>query len=113
MTNLEDLHPKALINGLPPGGPAKIVHIQWFGDQLIRVPYERATGALATASSIATRSLPSRSEPGLPWSFDGDGTLVRLDLRPTESALPSVRPYLVDCGATNVTYKLSAIVARR
>ena len=79
MATLEDLQAGAFIRGLAPGGVAKIVHIEWFGDQAVKVTYEDATGA------VRNRLVYRNEEPSLevvqagrPWSFDGDGGLLRL-----------------------------------
>ena len=79
MATLEDLQAGAFIRGLAPGGVAKVVQIEWFGDQAVKVTYEDATGA------VHNRLVYRNEEPSLavvaagrPWSFDGDGALLRL-----------------------------------
>ena len=43
---LEDLKPGASIEGLTSAGPAKIVNIEWFGDQAVKVIFEDSDGAV-------------------------------------------------------------------
>jgi superfamily II DNA or RNA helicase len=76
---LEDLKAAATVRGLSPAGLAKVVHVEWFGDQAIKVTYEDATGAVK--NRLVYRNEESTLEvmtAGRPWSFDGDGHLLRL-----------------------------------
>ena len=79
MATLEDLQAGAFIRGLAPGGVAKVVQIEWFGDQAVKVTYEDATGAVHNRL-VYRNEEPSLEvvEAGRPWSFDGDGALLRL-----------------------------------
>ena len=79
MATLEDLQAGAFIRGLAPGGVAKVVQIEWFGDQAVKVTYEDATGAVDNRL-VYRNEEPSLEvvEAGRPWSFDGDGALLRL-----------------------------------
>ena len=43
---LEDLKPGASIEGLTSTGTAKIVNIEWFGDQAVKVIYEDPNGGV-------------------------------------------------------------------
>ena len=79
MVNLEDLKAGARVRGLSPGGLAKVVQVEWFGDQAVKVTFEDATGA------VRNRLVYRNEEPtleivsaGRSWSFDGDGALLRL-----------------------------------
>ena len=76
---LEKLKAGAFIAGLAPGGMARIVHAEWFGDQAVKVTYEDAAGA------VGNRLVYRNEEPsldvvqaGCPWSFDGSGAMLRL-----------------------------------
>lgn len=76
---LEDLHTGARVRGLSGDGPALVESIQWIGSQGIKVIYRDPSGPLAE------RLLYRDDEPtlqvveaGRPWSFDGDGELLRL-----------------------------------
>ena len=46
---LEDLKAGASVEGLTPSGAAKIVNIEWFGDQAVKVIYEDANGSVQRA----------------------------------------------------------------
>ena len=79
MATLEDLKAGAYIKGLAPGGAAKVVQIEWFGDQAVKVTYEDATGSVG--NRLVYRNEENSLEvveTGRPWSFDGDGALLRL-----------------------------------
>lgn len=79
MAALEDLKAGASIRGLVPDGLAKVVQVEWFGDQAVKVTFEDPSGA------VRNRLVYRNEEPALevakagrPWSFDGDGHLLRL-----------------------------------
>ncbi len=79
MAALEEFKAATMVRGLSPSGPAKVVQIEWFGDQAVKVTYEDAAGA------VKSRLVYRNDEPtlevvsaGRPWSFDGDGALLRL-----------------------------------
>jgi SNF2 family DNA or RNA helicase len=82
MARLEDLKSGARIQGLAPGGgAAKVVNVEWFGSQAVRVHFEDAQGR------VHTRLVYRNEEPileveghGSPWAFDGDGRALRLAL---------------------------------
>ena len=79
VANLEDLQPGAYVEGLAPGGVAKVVQREWFGNQAAKLTFEDAAGA------VRNRLVYRNEEPSLklvksgrPWSFEGDGALLRL-----------------------------------
>ncbi len=79
MAALEDLKAAATVKGLSPAGLAKVVQIEWFGDQAVKATFEDGAGA------VRNRLVYRNEEPtlevvtaGRPWSFDGDGHLMRL-----------------------------------
>ena len=79
MARLEDLRPGAFVGGLAPGGTARVVHLEWFGDQAIKVTYETPAGAVA--NRLVYRNEEDTLEvveAGRVWSFDGDGARLRL-----------------------------------
>jgi hypothetical protein len=46
MTSLEQLIPGASVRGLVAGAAAKVVQVEWFGDQAVKVTFEEPTGAV-------------------------------------------------------------------
>ncbi len=79
MAKLEDLQTGTRVRGLAPDGVATVRAIRWFGDQGLEVIYEDVQGR------PQTRLVYRDDEPtlelvqaGRPWSFDGDGELLRL-----------------------------------
>ena len=79
MARLEALRAGAFIGGLAPNGAAKVVHVEWFGDQVVKVTYEDAAGAVGDRLVYRNEEAALDAvEAGLPWSFDGDGALLRL-----------------------------------
>jgi hypothetical protein len=79
LTVLENLKAGASVCGLLPNGLAKVVQVEWFGDQAVKVTFEDTSGA------VRNRLVYRNEEPtleiavaGRPWSFDGDGHLLRL-----------------------------------
>jgi SNF2 family DNA or RNA helicase len=79
MARLEDLKAGASIRGLGPSGLANVVQVEWFGDQAVKVTFEDS------AAQVRNRLVFRTDEPALevveegrPWSFNGDGHLLRL-----------------------------------
>ena len=90
MTRLEDLNNGASVRGLTPTGLAKVVSVEWFGDQAVKITFEDATGRVS--QQLIYRADQPRLEvvqEGRPWSFDGDGTPCGWPRRPTASGLPT------------------------
>jgi superfamily II DNA or RNA helicase len=76
---LEDLKPGASVEGLTPAGAAKIVNVEWFGDQAVKVIFENSDGGvhdrLVYRDDETSLNIVSA---GRLWSFDADGALLRL-----------------------------------
>jgi hypothetical protein len=45
MSRLEQLIPGASVRGLVAGTAAKVVQVEWFGDQAVKVTFEESSGA--------------------------------------------------------------------
>ena len=80
MAALESLTSGALVRGIAPDSPAEVVNVKWFGDSAVELTYK-----MPSTGHVGTRLLYRDDEPsleilerGLPWSFDGDGSLFRL-----------------------------------
>ena len=77
---LEDVKNGVLVHGLTPEGVAKVVGVEWHGDQAIMAVYEDSNEA------VKNRLVYRHEEPSLAavdpsgghWSFDGDGAMLRL-----------------------------------
>src|SRR6516164_4841912 len=79
MARLEELKAGASIRGLAPNGLAKVVQIEWFGDQAVKVTFEDASAQVRNRLVFRTEEPRLEVvEEGRPWSFDGDGALLRL-----------------------------------
>ncbi len=79
MTRLEDMQPGILARGISPKGPVKVVSVEWFGDETIKVVYEDGDGV--PRNRLVFRDEESSLEvlaAGGSWSFDGDGAMLRL-----------------------------------
>src|SRR2546426_5863251 len=79
MARLEQLTREATVKGILPDALVTVVDVQWHGDVAIPLTYRDATGRLG--NEILYRDHGPGIEiatVGLPWSFDGDGTLLRL-----------------------------------
>ena len=79
MAKLEDLHAGARLTGLAPSGNATVESVQWIGEQTVKVIYRDGGGRLGERL-VFRDDEPSLNlvEVGRPWSFDGDGNLLRL-----------------------------------
>ena len=76
---LEDLTPNASVRGILPDTQVTVVNVQWFGSEALELTYKDPGGR------VANQLLYRHDEPrleiveqGRPWSFDGDGALLRL-----------------------------------
>jgi superfamily II DNA or RNA helicase len=78
MVQLEDLQTGTRVRGLTPEGISTVKAVTWFGDQAVEVVYD-AGGQILNRLVYRTDegSLELVAE-GRPWSFDGDGDLLRL-----------------------------------
>ncbi len=79
MMKLEALQPNASVRGILPDYLVTVVSVQWFGSEALELTYKDPGGR------VANQLLYRHDEPrleiveqGRPWSFDGDGALLRL-----------------------------------
>lgn len=79
MARLEDLTRGATVEGVLPEGVVTVIDAKWHGSSVVELTYKDAGGRLGNELLYRDR------EPGLevvqagrPWSFDGDGELLRL-----------------------------------
>src|SRR5712691_9400583 len=79
MARLEELTRGATVRGILPDALVTVVDVQWHGDVAITLTYRDAAGRLGNEILYRDRE-PSLeiATAGLPWSFDGDGSLLRL-----------------------------------
>ena len=76
---LEDLRPGASVQGLTSSGTAKVVNIEWFGDQAVKVRFEDAKGGVQDRLVYRDEEYSLKiASAGQVWSFDADGALLRL-----------------------------------
>ena len=79
MARLEDLTTGTRLTGLTASGIATVESVQWIGDQALKVIFRDGAGQLSDRL-LYRDDEPSLElvEMGRPWSFDGDGDLLRL-----------------------------------
>lgn len=79
MARLEELTPGAAVRGILPDSIVTVVAADWFGANAIRLTYTDAAGKpgqqLLYRDNEPTIEI---AQTGRPWSFDGDGALLRL-----------------------------------
>jgi len=76
---LEDLKVGASVEGLTPSGISRIVNVEWFGDQAVKVIFEDANGAVQDRLVYRDEEHTFKiASAGQLWSFDADGALLRL-----------------------------------
>ena len=76
---LEDLQANAAVRGILADALVTVVSVQWFGAEALELTYKTSGGTLA--NELLYRHDEARleiAELGRPWSFDGDGALLRL-----------------------------------
>ncbi len=79
MAQLEQLTRGATVKGILPDALITVVDVQWHGDVAITLTYRDAAGHLGNEILYRDREPGLEiATVGLPWSFDGDGTLLRL-----------------------------------
>ena len=79
MAQLEDLTKDAVVKGILPDGTVTIVDVKWHGSDIIEAIYKGADGALGNELLFRDReSTLEVVDAGRPWSFTGDGNLLRL-----------------------------------
>ena len=79
MARLEELKHGAAVKGLLADRIAKVVQIEWFGDQAAKVTYEDNAGRVGNRLVYRTdEPILEIVQTGRAWSFDGDGALLRL-----------------------------------
>ena len=79
MAKLEDVSAATRLKGLAPAGVASVESVQWIGEQALKVIFRDGDGQLSERL-LYRDDEPSLElvEMGRPWSFDGDGDLLRL-----------------------------------
>ena len=76
---LEDLRKDAVIKGILPDRTVTVVDVKWFGDSVVELTYKDNTGRLGSELLYRDReALLEEAAAGRPWSFNGDGELLRL-----------------------------------
>lgn len=79
MATLEELKVNCAVRGVLPHAVVTVVSIQWFGTGAIELTYKDATGKVGNELLYRDREVDLEIvEEGRPWSFDGDGALLRL-----------------------------------
>src|SRR5438094_700068 len=79
MAALEELTRGATVRGIVPDEVVTVVDVAWYGSSCIELTYKDAAGRLG--SELLYRDREPALEivtTGRPWSFDGDGKLLRL-----------------------------------
>lgn len=79
MSRLEELKAGASVEGLIASGAAKVVNVEWFGDQAVKVVFEDANGSVKDRLVYRDEEQSLKiASAGRSWSFDADGSLLRL-----------------------------------
>ncbi len=79
MAKLEEIHAGTRMTGLLPTGVATVESIQWIGQQALKVIFRGQDNQLGERLLYRDdESTLEVVEAGRPWSFDGDGELLRL-----------------------------------
>lgn len=79
MARLEDLTRGASLKGILPDSLVTVVDVKWHGSAVVELTYKNASGRLGQELLFRDRELTIEIvQAGRPWSFDGDGGLLRL-----------------------------------
>ena len=61
MARLEEVKSGSTVKGLAPGGAAKVVQIEWYGDQAAKITFEDSSGR------IGQRIIYRADDPASTW----------------------------------------------
>ena len=79
MARLEDLTRGASVKGILPDRLVKVLDVKWHGSNAIELTYEDPSGRVDRELVYRDQEpMLEVAEAGRPWSFDGDGALLRL-----------------------------------
>src|SRR5210317_657130 len=79
MPKLEELKAGTSVEGLTPAGAVKVVNVEWFGEQAVKVIFEDANGSVKDRLVYRDEEQTLKiASAGRTWSFDADGSLLRL-----------------------------------
>ena len=79
MATLEELTKGAALTGILPDGSVTVVDVVWYGTACLELTYKDAQGRLGSELIYRDREPTlAIATAGRPWSFDGDGALLRL-----------------------------------
>lgn len=79
MARLEDLTRGASLKGILPDSLVTVVDVKWHGSAVVELTYKDASGHLGQELLFRDREITIEIvQVGRPWSFDGDGGLLRL-----------------------------------
>lgn len=79
MTKLEELTSGSIVNGILPNQAVTVIEAKWHSGDAVELTYKDTNGQPYTELLFRYRepTLEILTE-GKPWSFDGDGALLRL-----------------------------------
>src|SRR3546814_17986285 len=84
MVRLEDVRNGALVRGIAPAQAVQIVSVDWIGNRALNVVFRGQDGLVSeTTLYRADEDRPELDAPGRPWSFDDDGSQLRLGVAAT------------------------------
>ncbi len=79
MTKLEDIKNGAVVAGVVPNDQVEIVSVDWIGDQALNLIYRITDGPVSETTLYRDdEHRLSVEQRGRAWSFDADGSLLRL-----------------------------------
>jgi SNF2 family DNA or RNA helicase len=79
MATLEELKRGAAVRGMLPDGLVTVVDVAWYGSNVVELTYKDAGGHLGSELLYRDREPTLEiATAGRPWSFDGDGAMLRL-----------------------------------
>src|SRR5713226_727975 len=79
MARLEDLKPGTWVKGVLPDALVQVIDAKWHGSAVIELTYKDSAGRLGSELVFRDREPALEiAAAGRPWSFDGDGSLLRL-----------------------------------
>ena len=113
MSKLEDLRSGEMVGGVIPNQTVEAVSVEWIGDQSINLVYRTPSGSVSETTLYRDDEHRLAVEQrGPAWSFDADGSLLRLVTEANRIKLAHYfDPYLAIHSIRPVPQRLTPIAA--
>ncbi len=79
MAKLEEIKPGSRVSGAAPGTAVEVVSVEWIGNQAVNIVFRQTSGVVSETTIYRDDEYRiDIQSAGRNWSFDADGSLLRL-----------------------------------